>query len=106
MCTGVSIEQWRVAVGVMAAMAPNCKRRYKIRKATMRSIVLGKLLTVLVLLMLLMSNHTDSEPEKAYRGVRENEEGSHGCFVFNTCLGAFKPRCETRALIICTRDRA
>ena len=66
MCTGVSIEQWRVAVGVMAAMAPNFKRRYKIRKATMRSIVLGKLLTVLVLLMLLMSNHTDSELEKAY----------------------------------------
>ena len=66
MCTGVSIEQWRVAVGVMAAMAPNCKRRCKKSKATGRSFVFGKLLTVLVLLMLLMSNHTDSEPGKAH----------------------------------------
>ena len=65
MCTGVSIEQWRVAVGVMAAMAPNCKRRCKKSKATGRSFVLGKLLTVLVLLMLLISNHTDSKPGKA-----------------------------------------
>ena len=47
--------------------------------------------------------------EKAWlpnAGVRGNEEDSHGCFVFNTCLGAFKPRRETRTLIICTSDRA
>ena len=46
---------------MMAAMAPNCKRRCKKSKAIGRSFVLGKLLTVFVLLMLLMSNHTDSK---------------------------------------------
>ena len=31
-----------MAVGVMAAMAPNCKRRYKKRKATIEELCFGK----------------------------------------------------------------
>ena len=64
MCTGVSIEQWRVAVGVMAAMAPNCKRRCKKSKATGKSIASTKCLALLVLLLLLISNHIDYGLEK------------------------------------------
>ena len=64
MCTGVCIEQWRLAVGVMAAMAPNYKKHCKKCKIIRRNS--SSSLIVLLLLLLLMSNHTDLESERAY----------------------------------------